>query len=355
MKTAIIYHEDFSKYDFGPNHPFRGSRYRHISRVFSHQAVAAKSQAITFVRPKPAADEEIRRVHGADYIDLAVSLNEKGGLRTLDTPVRPGMYDLARLFAGANILAGRLITGGVFNRAIVLGLGAHHAGFDYGGGFCIINDIAVMVEYLRKHCGVKKILIFDYDAHCGDGTQNIYYRDPDVLVVDFHQDPLSLFPFKGFPAQIGLAGGKGRTVNVAFPPGAADGDYIAAFNEIAVPVCEQFQPEIIIANGALDAHFLDPMSRLNLSLQGYYWIAAALVELAKRVCGGKMMLIMGGSYEEKVLPAGWLAMISAVLEIRDIDLPEAAGPPSPSQAVSGQVNEMIGKVKKIHRKYWHIQ
>lgn len=352
IKTAIIYHEDFRKYDFGSHHPFRGSRYQSILQVIGHEAIKAKSSELTFVKPKPAPDEEIRAVHGADYIDFLESLNEKGGILTLDTPIRPGLYNIAKLFAGANILAGRLIAENIFQRAVVLGLGAHHAGFDFGGGFCLINDIAVMIEYLRSHCRIKKILVIDYDAHCGDGTQNIYYYDPHVLCLDFHQDPLSLYPGKGFPEQIGLKGGKGYTVNIAFPPGASDNDYIRVFNEIFVPIAIEFHPEIIVANGGLDAHFLDPLSQLSLSLRGYFQIMSAIVTLSKQICNGKVILILGGGYEPRVLALGWLAMIAAMLEVKEIDLPEPVQPPVSSGVVSKQVNDMIGRVKKIQKKYW---
>lgn len=262
MKTAIIYHDDFRKYDFGPKHPFRGDRYNHLPEVFGHEAIASHKSDVTFVKPKPAKDENIRAVHGEDYLNFIERMDERGVLLTLDTPIPPGLYRIAKLFAGANILAGRLVAEEIFKRVIVLGLGAHHAGYDFGGGFCMINDIAVMIEYLRHNYNLKRIMTIDYDAHCGEGTQDIYYHSPDVLCLDLHQDPMTLFPGKGFAYQIGLGKGKGYTVNIPLPQGSSDEDYILAFNEIFLPIATEFQPEIIIANGGLDAHFADPLSQL---------------------------------------------------------------------------------------------
>lgn len=291
-------------------------------------------------------------MHGADYIDFIESLNKRGGPLTVDTPIPPGLYNIARIFAGANILAGKLVAEDSYRRVVVLGLGGHHAGYDFGGGFCLINDIAIMVEYLRNHYRINKFMLIDYDAHCGDGTQDIYYYDPNILCLDFHQDPLTLFPGKGFSEQIGLKSGKGYTVNIPFPPGASDRDYLSVFNDIFIPIATEFRPEIIIANGSLDAHFSDPMCQLNLSLKGYFEIMSSIVSLSKQLCDGQVILILGGGYEPRVIPLGWVAMISAMFEIKEIDLPEPVKPPEHSEAVRKQVNDMISRVKKIHAKYW---
>lgn len=122
MKTAIIYHDDFRRYDFGPNHPFRGDRYDHLPEVFEHEAIAGKKSDITIIKPKSAEDEYIRAVHGEDYLNFIEGIDKKGGMITLDTPIPPGLYKIAKLFAGANILAGRVIAEEIFKRVIVLGL-----------------------------------------------------------------------------------------------------------------------------------------------------------------------------------------------------------------------------------------
>jgi acetoin utilization protein AcuC len=352
MKTAIIYHDDFKKYDFGSEHPFRGDRYKHLSRVFGHEAIMARKSDISFIKPKPATDSEIAFVHGGEYIKFIEFINKDGGMLTLDTPIPAGLYQFAKLFAGANILAGRLIAEDIFKRAVVLGLGAHHAGYDFGGGFCMINDIAVMIQYLKEHYHVKKIMTIDYDAHCGDGTQDIYYRDSDVLCIDFHQDPMTLFPGKGFYYQIGLEKGKGYTVNLPFPKGATEDHYIAAFNEICLPIANEYKPEIIIAVGSLDAHFADPLSQLNISLNGFFQIMKLIVNLSRQLCDNKMILILGGGYGPTVVPLGWIVAISAMLEIIDVEISEPMNPPEYSKSADKESGDMIEKVKMIQSRYW---
>jgi acetoin utilization protein AcuC len=351
-KIAVIYHDDFCKYALGPTHPFTGKRYDHLGEVFGHGAIMARKEDITFLRPKPAEDKAIRSVHGDDYIDFIESLNSDGGILTLDTPVPAGLYSTAKLFAGANILAGRLIAEGFFRRVLVLGLGAHHAGYDFGGGFCIINDIAVMIEYLRKAYGTRRVALFDFDAHCGNGTQDIYYGDPGVLCFDFHQDPLTFFPGSGYDYQIGAEQGKGFTVNLPFPEGSAEEDFLLAFHEVCVPVVEEYKPEILVAVGSLDAHYGDPLSGLHVSNKGFFRLLSAIGDLAKQVCEDKFIVILGGSYDSRIIPGGWLAIVSALLEIQDVELAEAIKAPVPSDTASTIAAHMIKRVKNIQKAYW---
>ncbi len=351
-KIAVVYHDDFTKYDMGKNHPFRGGRYQCFDEVFSHEILAARKDDITFVRPKPAGDEAIRATHGNDYIDLIEALDRDGGILTLDTPVPQGIYSAAKLFAGANILAGRLVLEGIRQRVVVLGLGAHHAGYDFGGGFSIINDIAVMIEYLRSNYAVKKIAVIDFDAHCGDGTQDIYYFDPGVLCIDIHQDPLTIFPGWGFSYQIGLGQGLGYTINLPFPPGASDRDFELAFSEICVPVVKEFQPEILVATGSLDAHSGDPMSGLNLSSRGYLQLMKSICNMAEEACQNKMVLILGGSYNLQLVPEVWLASIAAVLEAEPGDYGNSIESRQGSESQGEQAVNLIGSVKELLKTYW---
>lgn len=330
----------------------RGDRYAVLPEVFNSKSIQEKKAELIFVKPKPAPHEAIRFVHSEDYLELIEALNTKGGFLSADTPIHPGLYDIARLFAGAGILAGRLVAEDMFQRAIVLGGGTHHAGFDFGGGFCLINDIAVMVEYLRNFYDQKRILILDFDAHCGNGTQDIYYDDPNVLCVDLHEDPLYLFPGNGFPEQIGLKEGKGYTVNIPFPTGSGDKNYMYAFNEICIPIINEFNPQVMIVFGGIDAHFADPLSHLQLSLKGFFDIMRLISKLSDALCNGKLILILGPSYDPKIFPLAWEALISATLDNDNIEAKEPYEIPKEIEGVNERAQAMINRVRNIHRKYW---
>jgi acetoin utilization protein AcuC len=352
MKTALIYHSDFRKYDFGPNHPLRGDRYAALREIFSSESIRQSTSELTFVKPNPAAYELIKLVHGEQYLDLLSKLNSEGGFLSADTPIYPGLYDIAKLLAGAGILAGRLVVNGIFQRAIVLGGGAHHAGFDFGGGFCLINDIAVMVKYLRSFYAQERIAVLDLDAHCGNGTIDIFYEDSSVLCVDFHEDPLYLFPGTGFAEQIGLKEGKGYTVNIPFPRGSGDQHYINAFKELCIPIITEFNPQLIIVFGGIDAHFADPLSHLQISLKGFSYIMRLISELSGTICNGRMIVILGTSYNPKILPLAWQVLINATLDKENIVINEPYEMPKEVEGVNELVQGMLSSVKNIHKRYW---
>ncbi len=351
-KKALIYHSDFRKYEFGPDHPLKGDRYKELTEVFASSHIQRQKGDLTFVKPKPATSEDVKLVHSSDYIRLVETLNDKGGFLSRDTPFHPGLYDTARLFAGAEILAGRLVVENLFQRAIVLGGVGHHAGYDFGGGFCIINDMAIAVEYLRRNYNQSKILILDVDAHCGNGTQNIYYDSSNVLCIDMHEDPLSLYPGTGFPEQIGLKKGKGYTVNIPFPPGSGDEDYMCAFDKICKPIILEFQPQIIFVFGGADTHFADPLTHLNLTLTGIYDLMKLISGLADDTCGGKVVLSLGASFAPKILNPSWQVMISAMLGIQDVKSSEPYEIPEKVKRIHDLVQQMISRVINIQKKYW---
>ena len=351
-KNALIYHDDFRKYEFGPDHPLGGDQYRDLSEILAPAHLREKRGELSLIKPKPAIFEYVNLVHGSDYIRLVEMLNDKGGFLTRDTPFHPGLYDTARLFAGAEILAGRLVVENLFHRAIVLGGAGHHAGYDFGGGFCIINDMAVGVEYLLHNYQQSKILVLDIDAHCGNGTQNIFYDSSAVLCMDMHEDPLNFYPGTGFPEQVGLKEGKGYTVNIPFPPGSGDEDYLHAFDRICKPIILEFQPQIIFVFGGLDSHFADPLSHLNLTLNGIYELMKSISRVADDTCDGKMVLSLGASFAPGILTPAWQLMISAMLGIDDADSKEPCKFPEDVKDVHDLVGEMTDKVVSIQKKYW---
>lgn len=352
MKTAIIYHPDFKEYDFGINHPFHGDRYSALPEIFASQSICGHKADLTFVTPNSASQEVVNLVHGEDYLELLDTLNSRGGFLSMDTPIHPGIYDIAKLLSGAGILAGRLVVENIFKRAIVLGGGAHHAGFDFGGGFCLINDIAITVEYLRQFYGLKKIAIIDLDAHCGNGTQDIFYEDSDILCIDIHEDPLYLFPGTGFAWQIGLRGGKGFTVNVPLPQGSGDHNALYVFHEICIPIITEFMPQLIIVFGGIDGHFADPLSHLHMTLNGLFNQMRTIIELANTLCSGKMVLILGHSYDAKIFPLAWEALIGAVLGNEMMYVKEPYKIPEMVSGVNELVSKMTLRLKTIHERYW---
>ncbi|MBN2707072.1 MAG: histone deacetylase [Deltaproteobacteria bacterium] len=174
--------------------------------------------------------------------------------------------------AGGAIEAGRLVMENKVERAfaMVRPPGHHAMKVVHGNrGFCNINNEAILVEFLREHYGVKKIAIVDTDCHHGDGTQDIYWHDPDILFISLHQDGRTLYPGSGFPDELGGPTARGRTLNLPLPPHTADEGFLYVIDNLVLPVLEDFKPQLIINSAGQDNHYADPITNMNFSAQGY--------------------------------------------------------------------------------------
>jgi acetoin utilization deacetylase AcuC-like enzyme len=136
-------------------------------------------------------------------------------------------------------------------------------------GFCNINSEAIMVEYIRHTYGVDRIAIVDTDCHHGDGTQDIYWHDPDTLFISLHQDGRTLYPGSGFVTEMGGPNALGATVNIPLPPGTSEEGFLTVMDRVVLPVLEQFKPELIINSAGQDNHYSDPITHMNFCAQGY--------------------------------------------------------------------------------------
>src|SRR4030042_2054333 len=173
-KTVITFHKKFKQYDLGKDHPFRGDRFANSITFFKEHGLFSFPE-VTIVEPQPATLKDILRVHDRSYVDHILQLAKENKPYDSETPVSEEILEAALLIAGGAIKCGETVYTGNAARGISLGGGYHHAGKNYGGGFCLFNDIAVLVEDLRAECGIKRFLVLDYDVHFGNGTSDIYY------------------------------------------------------------------------------------------------------------------------------------------------------------------------------------
>jgi acetoin utilization protein AcuC len=350
-KVILTFHEKFIGYDLGEGHLFRGDRFANAMKFFESQGLLSLPE-LALVTPSPAYKEDLLRVHDVSYVDLIFRLAEENKPYDIETPVSPAILEAALLIVGGAIECGKAVCEGTVKRAISLGGGYHHAGRNYGGGFCLFNDIAVLVEHLRTKYGVKRFLILDYDVHFGNGTSDIYYQDPNVLHISLHQDPRTICPGTGFAWQIGEGAGEGYNVNVPLPPGTGDSTYLNALNEIFVPLAEEFKPEIIIANGGSDPHFADMLGDLSLTVKGFFNISRLIRETADKVCGGKLVLMPGSGYNPKVLPLCWYALVAGIVGLREINVKDPCNPPEEPPFCRKKVDNTISELKSLLKKKW---
>jgi acetoin utilization deacetylase AcuC-like enzyme len=326
--VAAVYSEEFLRHNPGPYHPEKPQRLEVIVEALRKSGVW---QNLTLLQPRIADEEEVLLVHKRSYLELLKQLCESRVPLDTDTPTAPETYQLSLLAAGGTLVGAKEVLDGRSCFCLLRPPG-HHASRDRGAGFCYLNNAAIAAAWARQR-GVKRVLIFDLDAHCGDGTEEIFYSDPSVLYISFHQDPYTLYPGTGFTWQIGEGEGEGYTVNVPMPPGSGDAEYAAALQEIFEPLCAQYKPEMVIVSMGFDAHEDDPLTSLRLSSYSFGWLAEAVVRK------GPALFVLEGGYSLRGLAEGACNVFKAMLgEKFEMQRPKRI--------------PVIDEVRSILSKYW---
>ena len=316
MSVPFYYHPDFSGYDFGANHPFRGERFA----TFMEELESRFPEAFGMldVRTPAAAEEQtLELAHSRTYVQRVKALEKRRGFLSPDTQLLPGSVDAARLIAGASVAAARA----ALEKGLAIGFGGlHHAGPDYGEGFCIFNDVAIAASILLGQ-DIERIVILDTDAHQGNGTMDIFYSDPRVLFISLHQDPRTLYPGRGFTSEIGSGEGTGYTVNIPMPPLSVGTLYDEAMREIVVPLVDEFEPDFIIRNGGSDPLYTDALTNLGLDLDSLSALNRQVAEIASSRNVPLLDLFLSG-YGPYVTE-GWLAIVRGILGVdMQLKIPE---------------------------------
>jgi acetoin utilization protein AcuC len=365
MAIALLYREELKEYDFGPGHPFRGDRYEIFPRFLKERLSA--DNHYKFIRADWATDADLLLICRKDYIEFNKEYFKSANLgldyhdsrfpqyhSSDNRPAgRPGkLEEAARLVVGQAKKACRLVHSGQFDKVVSVGGGLHHAKPAWGEGFCIYNDVAFAGKYLLEECGLERVLILDTDAHAGNGTAEYFYDDPRVLFVDIHQDPRTVYPGTGFIEQIGEKAGKGFTINIPMPVQAGDLSYRLAFAKIVLPVAAEFKPQVIIRNGGSDPHFADTLTDLGLYVSSFRMIGEAVRGMAK-MCGGKVIDMIGSGYNKEILPYAWLALIAGLADF-PVEVEEPVPIPKVTQEMPAysQTEEIIKNLKHSLKEYW---
>ena len=339
---AFVYHEDFNKYDLGIAHPLIGNKPRRVIDFFKEKRLL---ENVKVIKPKKASEQDLLRVHNPRYIERVKTLSHTGGMLAMDTPAPKGIYDIARLATGGTILAGQQLFKGM-NCTVNPLAGFHHASKGFSSGFCFFNDVAIVIEYLRKRKGLERFLIVDLDVHHANGTQEIYYDDPSVLNLSFHQDGRTLYPGTGSLEKIGRDSGEGYTVNLPLPPGTGSTNYLMAFDELVPHLVEQFHPEIIIYQSGVDTHHSDPLANLQLVYQTYYELGKRMIGLSSQSCN-RLLVLFGGGYNSDASVICYYDLLCGFLGRSDVIMEDEI--PDDHQS---HVKQLISDLKQYLRVRW---
>jgi len=251
-KTGLVFFPAFD-WSISPTHPEREERLLYTQDQVSEEGLLDIDGIVEF-KPDLVTINDVQRVHFCVPDPWAVMTESHfisaGGAKTIGMAVMDGTVDKGF--------------------ALVRPPGHHACRIVHGArGFCNVNIEAIMVEYLRRAYGVERIAIVDTDCHHGDGTQDIYWHDPNTLFISIHQDGRTLYPGTGFLPDMGGPNAIGTTINIPLPPNTSDEGFLYTINEMVLPILHDFKPQLIINSAGQDNHYSDPITNMNFSAQGY--------------------------------------------------------------------------------------
>ncbi|TKJ20153.1 MAG: acetoin utilization protein AcuC [Promethearchaeota archaeon Loki_b32] len=333
-KVGLIYTDEYQRYNFGRDHPLRPLRLK-LTYSLMEKLKLLEHQRLTIIQPRIATQQEIESTHSPEYIKVVKKLSEnpkdnsvipyRYGLGPGDNPIFKGMYEASALICGASIKAVETVWNEEeFKIAFNPAGGLHHAMKDKASGFCIFNDIGVAINHLKTLKKDIKIAYLDIDCHHGDGVQWLFYDDPNVLTISYHQDGRFLFPGTGNINENGEGKGKGFSINFPLLPGTHNKPFLNLFRKTAPKLLEAYAPDILITQLGVDTYFDDPLTQMGFSLSIYRDIAQTLKTAAREYCQNKWVALGGGGYLMTVVPRAWTIFLSKMLDIElENELPDS--------------------------------
>jgi len=335
--TGLVFDERFLLHRAPYEHP------EHPGRLTAIRARLEKENLFHLcdrVPAREACDDELMAIHEAALLE-SVAATAKVDFVQLD----PDTYACrdsaraARLAAGGLIDLTRRVAGGTLaNGFALLRPPGHHAEASRAMGFCLFNNVAVAAAAARRQ-GARRVLIVDWDLHHGNGTQNAFWNDPDVLYFSTHQFPF--YPGSGRADEIGGPGAEGRTVNVPWPPGCGDPEYLEAFDRVLLPIARRFEPELVLVSAGFDAAEGDPLGSMRLSPEGYARMTSRLRGLA----AGRVVLALEGGYNLSAIARSAEACLRVLLDEDPIEN-------DPGGRASLEASRVLDAVRNAQRPFW---
>ena len=290
MKTGFISSETFQNHDTGPGHPEQIARVSVIIENFKK----LKNKNLLWKKPSIIKDDIIEDTHDVEYLDLVKKSFPNKGFSSLDgdTIISPGSKAATFDAAGSIISAIDGVENNEFKNAFCsVRPPGHHCNQNKAAGFCILNNIAIGAKYLIKKYKYKKIAIIDFDVHHGNGTQDIFYQNENVLFISTHQYPY--YPGTGSDKEKGKFN---NIYNIPLPAGTNSRQYLDAF-DFALKKLKEFRPEFVLISAGFDGHISDPLAQFKLQTEDYYVITKRILETSKKFCNGKVVSILEGGYD----------------------------------------------------------
>ncbi len=342
MAVGLVYDPIYLEHD-------TGSHVENAQRLIATMSFIEENKLkdkLVLLPPRQATEEELSKVHAPEYIaHIQKQAESGGGWLDSDTVMSSGSYNAAIYAAGGVITAVDAVMTRRVNAAFALVRPpGHHATCWQAMGFCLFNNIAVAAKYALANSDVSRVLIVDFDVHHGNGTQDTFYADPNVLYFSTHEYPF--YPGTGSIDETGAREGEGFTVNIPFIAGWGDYEYQAVFEDILAPIARRFQPQLILVSAGYDAHWADSIALMQLSVPGFVRIVEVLKTLADMLCQGRLVFALEGGYHHAALSASIAATLNVLLGNHDFADPLGK---KESEMRPIDFSSFVNMVKDIHK------
>ena len=307
MKTGLVTSDTYQNHNTGEGHPEQIARVSVIIDNFKK----INNKHLIWKKPSIISDKIILTTHHLDYVNLVKKSFPKKGFSSLDgdTIISPGSKDATFDAVGSIIAAIDGVENKEFKNAFcAVRPPGHHSSQNKAAGFCILNSVSIGANYLIQKYKYKKIAIIDFDVHHGNGTQDIFYDNENVLFISTHQYPY--YPGSGSENERGKFN---NIKNIPLPAGTGSEEYLNAF-EHALQKLEEFKPEFVLISAGFDAHEADPLAQFKLKTEDYYLITKRILNISKKFCNGNVVSILEGGYDLKALQDSTKRHVDALIE-----------------------------------------
>jgi acetoin utilization deacetylase AcuC-like enzyme len=307
VKTGLVTSDTYQNHNTGEGHPEQIARVSVIIDNFKK----INNKNLIWRKPSIISDKIILTTHDLDYVNLVKDSFPKKGFSSLDgdTIISPGSKDATFDAVGSIITAIDGVENKEFKNAFcAVRPPGHHSSQNKAAGFCIFNSVSIGANYLIQKYKYNKIAIIDFDVHHGNGTQDIFYDNENVLFISTHQYPY--YPGSGSENERGKFN---NIKNIPLPAGTESEEYLNAF-EHALKKLEEFKPEFVLISAGFDAHEADPLAQFKLKTEDYYLITKRILDISKKFCNGNVVSILEGGYDLKALQESTQRHVDALIE-----------------------------------------
>ncbi|MBX2818588.1 MAG: histone deacetylase [Rhodothermaceae bacterium] len=343
MKTAITFspsHEVHTQ----PGHVERPERLQAIQTLLNQDGIL---ESLMQVKSHLATKEDVLLVHPESYYDSLVAASEAGTVwLDSDTYSTPGSLGVAlEALGGLLQVTEAVVKEKASNGFAIVRPPGHHARPAEAMGFCLLANISIAARWIQKNTNLRRILIVDFDVHHGNGTQEIFYEDPDVLYISTHQSPL--YPGTGALLETGAKEGNRSTINIPLPAKTGDDTLLYVFKEILKPRVAQFNPEFILVSAGYDAHWLDPIGGMNITVSGFASVLKEILDWATTYASERLVALLEGGYHAEALAHSVLTTLR-LMNSRQATASDPFGPNPAQGSIHDQLKNYLVEIASIH-------